>query len=238
LKISTAHYSSRGGRIANEDNTLLAESPGNVIAIVADGLGGEGNGDLASLTTVNTIGGELAGFDVTAESLLEAISRANEEIIKLHNDNNRMKSTAAVLYLCGKFAYSANIGDSRTYQFRKNKVIYQSVDHSVSQMAVDVGEISVGDIRWHVDRNRLTNALGAWAPVQVDLTKHTTRAGDAFLLCSDGFWEYVLESEMQEDLDLAYDAYEWLRRMRDRVELRITPTGDNHSAIAIIVQKT
>jgi len=234
MKISAAYYSHRGGRAANEDSISLVESPSSVAAIVADGLGGEGGGDVASQAAVKTISGELSGGEATAARVAAAIRLANDEITKLHTTRVRMKTTVAVLYLSGSQAFAAHVGDTRIYHFRKNKILYQSADHTVSQMAVNAGEISVADIRTHIDRNKLTNALGSGRAAIPDMTELYAKDGDAFLLCSDGFWEYVLESEMCEDLSASKNADEWLCKMRDKLESRLTPTSDNHSAIAII----
>jgi len=234
MNISAAYYSSIGNRGKNDDNISLLENRDNIIAIVADGLGGESDGGIASLTTIQTINARLSGSRSTAEHIEKAIANTNDEIIKLQDNGRRMKSTVAILCICKAKAIAATVGDTRIYQFRRNKVIYQSTDHSVSQMSVSVGEINIDEIRGHVDRNRLTRALGSKNTVEVDTTELVSIAGDAFLLCSDGFWEHVRESEMSEDLSLSNNADEWLSKMRKRVETRISPTGDNHSAIAII----
>ncbi|MCL1917452.1 MAG: protein phosphatase 2C domain-containing protein [Peptococcaceae bacterium] len=237
MNISVASYSSKGSRARNEDNiSLLAENRGGMIAVVADGLGGEGNGDAASLTTIKTMNARLSGSETTTENVEKAIISANDEIIKLQDKDNKMKSTIAVLCLNGTRAVAATVGDTRIYQFRRGKVLYQSTDHSVSQMSVSVGEINADKIRGHVDRHRLTRSLGSRKTVEADLTELVSGSGDAFLLCSDGFWELILEEEMSEDLGASKSADEWLNKMRDRIESRISPTGDNHSAIAIIVE--
>jgi len=249
MNTSIASYSSQGNRARNEDSILLFENRGSLIAVVADGLGGEGKGDVASMTTIQTIHARLSGndimnnitndiTDITMEMIEKAIFSANEEIIKHQDGDNKMKSTVAVLCLNDTHAIGATVGDTRIYQFRQSKVIYQSTDHSVSQMSVSVGEIDTDKIRGHVDRHRLTRALGSRETVEADLTRLVTVWGDAFLLCSDGFWEYVLEDEMSEDLRESKSADAWLDKMRGRIESRSSPTsGDNHSAIAIIVAK-
>ncbi|MCL1917454.1 MAG: protein phosphatase 2C domain-containing protein [Peptococcaceae bacterium] len=235
MTISAASYSSKGNRSRNEDQLSLLENSGGIIAAVADGLGGEGNGDIASLIAIQTINARLLGNHTTMEKMEKAIISANEEIIKMHDNDNRMKSTVAVLCLGGTRAIAATVGDTRIYQFRKGKVIYQSTDHSVSQMSVSVGKINADKIRGHVDRHRLTRSLGSRKTVEADLAELILFLMDAFLLCSDGFWELVLEEEMAEDLRTSKNAEEWLNKMRGRIESRISPTGDNHSAIAIIM---
>jgi len=233
MNINAAYYSSKGNRSKNEDNISLLENRDNIIAIVADGLGGEKNGEVASLTTIQTINARLSGGDSTPDKINEAIACVNNELVSQQKNGEKMKSTVAVLCIDKTSAITANVGDTRIYQFRKNNIIFQSTDHSVSQMAVSVGEISQNEIRGHVDRNRLTRALGSKETVEIDTNHLVSVVGDAFLLCSDGFWEHVYENEMTEDLSSSSNADEWLNKMRNRVESRISPTGDNHSAIVI-----
>jgi len=235
MNVSAAYYTSIGKRSRNEDNISLQQNDSNTIAIIADGLGGEKNGELASQTTIKAVNGQLSCDNAEKEQISDAILHANDEILKLQGNGNKMKSTIAVLCINNGNAIVANVGDTRIYQFRKNKIIFQSTDHSVSQMCVSAGTISVDEIRGHIDRNRLTNALGSRGEVDVDITECSCKNGDAFLLCSDGFWEYVLEDEMCNDLSETKDSNEWLTRMRSRVEERISSNGDNHSAITIIV---
>jgi len=256
MNIDAAQHTSIGNRATNEDSHALLNNNKSIIALVADGLGGEGHGDMASRIAVETIGKYLLlggdyqvdmssrvtveinnnlSCDTKIEDISDAINAANMEINKHHSTNgNKMKSTIAALYISEKKCYAAHVGDTRIYQFRNNKIIYQSIDHSVSQMAVIVGEIKVDEIRSHADRNKLTRSLGAWDNIEADVAELFIKAGDAFLLCSDGFWEHVFEQDMCSDLATSNTAAEWLTKMRKRVEQRITPTGDNHSAITII----
>ena len=235
MNINAAYYSSVGYRQTNEDSVTLLENPKNVIALFADGLGGEGNGHLASRVAVQTISGLLSAAESEKEEITSAIMAANDKITELQINNNKMKSTIACLYLSSTRSFAVTIGDTRIYQIRDGNVLFQSVDHSVSQMSVNVGEITVDQIRGHADRNKLTNALGSGKRIEPEPVELYLREGDAFLLCSDGFWEYVLEPEMCGDLRACANADEWLRRMRDRVESRNNRKGDNHSAIAIII---
>ena len=109
------------------------------------------------------------------------------------------------------------------------------MDHSLSQLAVALGEISAEEIRHHCDRNQFTRALGVKADPKTDIDMLHVQPDDAFLLCSDGFWEHILEKEMLEMLHTAKDAEAWLSDMRKRVESRMGPNADNSTAIAIII---
>ena len=100
-----------------------------------------------------------------------------------------------------------------------------------------MGEITADQIRYNCDRNRLTHALGSRVDVKVDTCMHDVRCGDAFLLCSDGFWELVWEYEMLADLREASCAEQWLGAMRRRVESRLRNDSDNNTAAAIMIPR-
>ncbi len=236
MKINAAYYTAQGARERNEDNLSLLEDSWGVIAAVADGLGGEGDGHLASLAAIKSVNDCLTGARVTTQQVKDAIVQANQNIVQLQGNGKKMKSTLALLYLDEAQAISGSVGDTRIYQFRNNEIEFQSTDHSVAQMSVSVGEIDHYQIRSHLDRNKLTRALGSRSTVSPDLQVHTYRQADAFLLCTDGFWENIWEDEMIQDLAGSLDAEQWLEKMRRRVENKLGPVSDNHSALAIIIK--
>lgn len=236
MNISVSSYSSTGNRENNEDSILLVEKKDRIIAIAADGLGGYDCGEIASEIAVKTIEREISCDELSEVHIENAIQSANRAILQRQTNTLKMKTTVSVLYIGDKSAVAASVGDTRIYQFRNNMISFQSVDHSVSQMAVFAGEISASEIRTHRGRNKLVRVLGSQNEVKADVQKLECRKGDSFLVCSDGFWEYVLESEMIEDLAGSYDANEWLAKMQKRVETRIRPNGDNHSAIVILIK--
>ena len=158
----------------------------------------------------------------------------NRRIWDMHTDGNQMMTTVAVLWADGTEAFAANVGDTRLYQFRNGQVAFQAIDHSVAQLSVFSGEITQAQLRGYAGRNHLLRALGAEEEVQVELNDLEIQPGDRFLLCSDGFWELILEEEMLswggEDT-----AAQWLERMKALAVSRCGAQGDNHSAIAIVV---
>ncbi len=98
----------------------------------------------------------------------------------------------------GHQAVWGHVGDSRLYFFRQGRILEQTKDHSVPQMLLAAGEITADEIRNHPDRNRLLANLGDGKPNRFRVRKQIQIAsGDAFLLCTEGFWEIVLEREME-----------------------------------------
>lgn len=226
-------YSSAGGREKNEDAHIETTCENKCLYVVADGLGGHDCGEVASNITVNEIKRQFENeqnFD-----LEKAIISANKLILNRQNETGfKMRTTVAAAYIDDSITIVANVGDSRIYAFNESTIIFQTIDHSASQIAVKLGEIAPSEIRTHKDRNVLTRALGAGESLKVDVNIIKSSEYQRILLCTDGFWEYVLEEEMIETLLITEFPYEWLCRMREKHAQRIPENNDNNTAIAVI----
>ncbi len=225
--INSAKYSCAAGHEINEDSCLCSAERG--IFIVADGLGGHSDGEKASLAAVdyfeeNCLGG------YTSERLSELLEGANTEVIKKGDGG---KTTVAAAFTENGYFHYANAGDSRVYYFRDGRIIAQTKDHSVCQASVDMGMIRPEDIRGNEDRSRLLKVLGSEEKLNIKKSYPPIkiRNGDAFLVCSDGFWEYIYETEMEADLLKSDNSETWLKYMMKRHILRAENKGDNYTAV-------
>ena len=232
-ELDFAFYSDVGGRSNNEDAYLAKKTENGYLFVVADGLGGHGDGDMASCSAVNAIK-EYMVHD-GSENIVNAICFANDMVIEEQaKRSSKMKTTIALAYVTDTKTIIAHVGDSRVYVFKNNTIIHQTMDHSASQLAVSVGEIRPDEIRHHEDRNVLLRALGAGDNIKVDISEIPNSEYDALLLCSDGFWEYVLEHEMESELSGSKAADKWLYKMR-AIQLAKAPEKcDNNTAIAVM----
>ena len=230
--LRTASYTDCGGRPYNEDTCLGCTREKSLCLVVADGLGGHGGGEQASQMAAQVI---CRGWDGRAdkELLTGLIRKANEAVIAIQTPACAMKTTVVALILEGDKAVWAHVGDSRLYHFHNGKLVFQTKDHSVAQLGVMLGDITPDEIRFHPDRSRVLRALGQDGELKVDTAERELEKGKhAFLLCSDGFWEYVMEPEMEQDLSAAKEPDEWIERMRKRLNERIPEDNDNNTAAA------
>lgn len=224
-------YSDIGGRSNNEDSFYFGHSHNGKLLVVADGLGGHESGEVASALAIDEIKKYFLSTSVPFD-LETSILIANNKIIELQKETGKkMKTTITVVWIGENVTKIANVGDSRTYAFLGNKITFQSVDHSASQMAVSIGEIEPSEIRHHADRNILTRALGASEELKVDMVEINNDNYDSLLLCSDGFWEYVLEDEMINYKITSQSASIWLNKMRKELTSRVPKNNDNNTAI-------
>lgn len=237
-------FTNKGDRAVNEDGIGHAEKDGRHCFVLCDGLGGHGKGELASGYVVEYVKASFDDSNDPEEYMTTIIDRANDgllaEQIEL-NAQSEMKTTAVVLLVDGDKCRYIHIGDSRLYRFRKNKVLKRTIDHSVPQMLALAGDIKDKDIRSHPDRSSLLRVMGVKLDnenTRYELSDYEEiRAGDAFLLCSDGFWEPITEKEMCKLLKKSGSAEDWLRAMSETVKENGKNTNmDNFSAIAVIVK--
>lgn len=238
-----ATISQKGDRPINEDCVGAKKTPAGIFLIVADGLGGHGQGEVASLTAVNTILSVIDLSPAKGKELLEtAIGEAHRQILeeqRRQGARTEMKTTITLLHVGEKGAEWAHIGDSRIYQFKKGKVINQTKDHSVPQMLVNQGLLDARKIRGHEDRNRLIRVLGNDEELpKIEITEGISiDANTAFLLCSDGFWELIQEKEMCRLLRKSKTPADWLSLMeREILEAGEGTNMDNYSAAAIFMK--
>lgn len=239
--VKIAALSAQGGREYNEDSISVLEEAERQCAVVADGLGGHGGGEIASSIAAVQI--KKAFSDMTGINeawILELYRQVNRAVLEQQTASCHMKTTCVSLFLEQEMIWWAHLGDSRLYYFQNGELKRQTMDHSVSQMAVLSGEITKDQIRFHEDRNRVLRAFGASEDVHPDIESMKLDADvfHAFLLCTDGFWEYVLEAEMQIDLLKAEEPSEWLKYMEERLKKKVDGKNDNYSAIAVFCENS
>ncbi|MCR4640766.1 MAG: protein phosphatase 2C domain-containing protein [Lachnospiraceae bacterium] len=231
--------SNPGSREINEDSAAVFKKGNSALFVLADGLGGHGRGEVASAMFTETAG-ELFEAEPEAEDLIERIFEEGQRRILARQEEeharNELKTTGVVLLVRNGSCQWGHVGDSRLYHFRSGKLQRRTLDHSVPQMLVSAGELRESKIRSHPDRNRLLRVLGTeWeTPAYVIAEPAAAEGGEAFLLCSDGFWELILEKEMQKLLQRSGTAEEWLEAMNGIVQKRgIKKDMDNNTAIAL-----
>ncbi len=187
---------SKGGRDYNEDcSDSYILNNNNGIFVVADGLGGHNKGDVASKIACESI---VESYKLNCDSSVGSlIQNAQDNIMtyqKENMENYGMMTTVAVLRITNSYAHFGHSGDSRIYHFRKNKLNYQTRDHSLVQRLIDIKEIKEEQRSTHPERNVVLKALGSeWDEPEYEVSEWPIEVekDDVFLLCSDGFWDYV-----------------------------------------------
>ncbi|MDD3654728.1 MAG: protein phosphatase 2C domain-containing protein [Desulfotomaculaceae bacterium] len=246
LGFVTSAISNKHGRKTNQDCFDYGFINQRGYWVVADGLGGHQGGEVASKLAVESIVNSFKVYqEISSDAIQKYFEIAQTAILKQQKKIpalSEMRTTIVLLLADPQFAIWGYAGDTRLYHFRSGQIIYQSKDHSVPQALANAGDINPEEIRFHEDRHRLLRALGQEHQFRPSITaeKKALQNGDAFLLCTDGFWELVLEKEMEHDLANFPDPKRWLNKMQDRILARALERAnkqhDNYTAIAVFVK--
>lgn len=213
------HYAARSDvgmvRSNNEDSGYA----GPHLLAMADGMGGHAGGDVASSTVVAALvdldGESLSGRDATG-ALLDRIHRANTEIGERIRDEPRLEgmgTTLIAMLRTGEKIVLAHIGDSRAFLARDGTVTQVTKDHSFVQNLVDEGRITADEAKTHPQRSLVTRVLTGADDDEPDLVVRQGRAGDRYLIASDGLTDYVARDTVDEVLLTTTDPGECADRL-------------------------
>jgi serine/threonine protein phosphatase PrpC len=185
------------------DNTTTKEK--GCLLIVADGMGGHLAGEVASKMAVDIISEEYfkPGKENKENVLSKAFNAANKKIFELSSTYDQYKgmgTTCTALVIVGQTVYFAHAGDSRAYLYKNKTITRITEDHTYVQELVKNGDITAAEADIHPQRNILTNAMGTKPDLRVDTGKcaFVFEQKDRVMLCSDGLYDYLSDSEIGE----------------------------------------
>ena len=246
--LELAVLSRAGGRTYNEDACGHWHSGDYLCCVVADGAGGHGGGDVAARIAVRYIIEQFAAAPVTdAAEVQELLMDTNASVIRHRADDPaqaQMHSTVVSLFIDLHRAQAlwGHAGDSRLYLFRNGHILNRTRDHSVVQSLVDSGMLEPSQMRTHPHRSELLSALGSpphQLTISAEAQPNPLRAGDVFLLCTDGLWEFVDDDELCASLAQADSPQRWLADLEQHVlrnaAAAAKPGHDNFSGVTVWV---
>jgi len=234
----------------NEDSAYMEAKAG--FFIVADGMGGHAAGEVASAMAVETVRQTLeaarpeidafkkqptdAGRRGLVQLLQSAVLQAHQAVYQRgqnESDKQGMGTTLDVVLVAGGEAFVAHVGDSRTYLIREARSSQITTDHTVAEVLVIEGKLTIEEAQVSPLRTILVNAIGVSADVGVEMAHVTLKKNDRLLLCSDGLHDYFpVEEEIAQRMaaDHPGDA------LKEMVELAKTRGGhDNITGVAVHV---
>jgi len=197
------HFSSAlniGDRNEQQDRVAILSHGNAYLLVIADGMGGRSNGANAAQTVIDVARQQLSLGDNDRPGMFMAMIclQAHKAILALAEDSG---STCVLLYLQGSEVYCAHVGDSRMYQFRDNKLVYRTSDHSISQLIEDHKIEPENAPDDQAIQNQLYMCLGGKNTVIPELSAIQVKNGDLLLLCSDGLWSQIDEQEILTYMD-------------------------------------
>jgi serine/threonine protein phosphatase PrpC len=234
----------------NEDSAHM--EPGSGFFIVADGMGGHAAGEVASAMAVETVKKTLeeaqpeilafkkaptdAGRRQLVQLLQQAVLQAHQAVYQrgqTESDKQGMGTTLDVVLVAGAEAFVAHVGDSRTYLVRDGRSSQITTDHTVAEVLVIEGKLTIEEAQVSPLRTILVNAIGVSADVGVEMAHVTLKRNDRLLLCSDGLHDYFpADDEIAQRLSADKPG----EALAEMVELAKTRGGhDNITGVAVHV---
>ena len=209
----------------NEDSIEVKTFPDLTVCIVADGMGGQAAGEIASKRAIEIIPRELRknltphlNADAVKSVMRKAIVQANEEIMAmgaLDKDMKNMGTTVVMaLWRKGTEIFLAGVGDSRGYLVRNRKIQQLTVDHSLAQALVEARTISAAEAKDHRFRNVLWKYLGSKEVGEgPEVQVVQIEPSDRFLLCTDGLTGVVPDDQLAAEISNATDMQQCAERL-------------------------
>ncbi|HET7369566.1 MAG TPA: protein phosphatase 2C domain-containing protein [Gammaproteobacteria bacterium] len=241
MNIETAQATRLGNRRENQDRAAILIGDTRILLIVADGMGGHSDGAAAAQAAVDSLSvsfKNLRGRKTGKGFLREALAAAHEAVFKLGAEQpiaKRPRTTCTICLVDEGVAQWAHVGDSRVYWVHEDAVGARTRDHSAVEALYQAGEISNDDMLTHPLRNYVEECLGG-EPEQpkfeiaepVELS-----AGDIMLLCTDGLWGALTETDIVKYLRADGEFDDVLEDVARRAEAATHPSSDNVTAAAL-----
>lgn len=207
-----AVYMTDSGRVRehNEDSvTVLKNASDEFLLVVADGMGGHRKGEVASSIAVSHLGKRFnstpsIGTKLDAVNWLnDNINEINSEILEYGEENEDSKglgTTLVVALLTKNYLIFGNIGDSSGFVIKNSKLHKVTKDHTLVNLLVDAGNLTLDEAKIHPKKNVLMKALGAAEKCEMDIFDVDIDV-DAIMLCSDGLTNMLTEEQIEKVLD-------------------------------------
>lgn len=229
--------SAQGVRPNNEDN-FVVDLPQRLF-VVADGMGGQDRGEVASSMAVELIPqavhARLAVNDMPEDALLYAMKETNQAIVesgRSQPEGRRMGTTAVVVLMHNDQVYVTHLGDSRVYLIRGYDVHQLTMDHSVAQALVTTGALSREEARFSPYQHVLHKFLGCTdLSSAVEVHPFPPKNGDWVLLATDGMTNHITDDDLRMGPKQFTDPQEWVNHLVDKALAH--GSRDNVTAIAI-----
>ena len=242
MKFTIYQNSRQGPRQYNQDRLAYSYSKDALLLVLADGMGGHRNGEIAAQLAVKTLTDAFQRLAVPtlsspAKFLIENIQQVHDMIENVTQAEDLIESprtTIVAAIIQRGYLYCAHVGDSRLYHFRGGHLLFRTEDHSVVQSLYKKGMITKEEMATHPYKNKIYNCLGGETPPQIDLAdRHELMEGDTVILCTDGVWGVISDQQIKEILQNNSNITDATIDLMDSAEFASDEKGDNMSAIGL-----
>jgi protein phosphatase len=209
MQFSVYQQSHIGGRKVNQDRMGYSYTRDALLLVLADGMGGHLRGEIAATIALQTLSAlfraQATPYVKKPERFLEdGFQQAHQAILRYAREHGLPDTPRTTIVAClvqHNSAVWAHCGDSRLYWVRRGQVLARTRDHSHIEHLIAKGLADPAERNSHPDRNKLYNCLGATNLPKVELSRQASlEPGDVLLLCSDGLWGVLPDSEIVHQL--------------------------------------
>ena len=242
MKFTIYQNSRQGPRNYNQDRLAYSYSKDALMLVLADGMGGHRNGEVAAQLAIKTLTDAFQrlakpALSSPAKFLIDHIQQVHDMIENVTQEQDLVESprtTIVAAIIQRGFLYCAHVGDSRLYHFRDGHLLFRTEDHSVVQSLYKKGLISREEMATHPYKNKIYNCVGGETPPQIDLAdRHELQEGDTILLCTDGVWGVLPDRQIKDILMSHSIIADATMKLMDSAEFASDERGDNMSAIGV-----
>jgi serine/threonine protein phosphatase PrpC len=233
-----------GGRPENQDNLSWADTPLGFLFVVCDGMGGGPGGRTASALAVATVVQAVAGATADADraaTLRRAVGLAEEALEERMRADHKlmgMGSTLVALLISTQSAMIAHLGDSRCYRFHAGAMLFRTMDHSLVAELVRNKALTEEQARTSPQSNVITRGLGSTSNHVAEIQEVPYRAGDRFVLCTDGIWGIMPHGELLRHLGAQVPPATIVTTLQQEVDRRGASAGGGHDNHTIAILET
>jgi len=241
MQFSVYQQSHIGARKVNQDRMGYSYTREALLLVLADGMGGHQRGELAATIALQTLSAlfraQATPYVKKPERFLEdAFQQAHLDILRYAAERGMADTPRTTIVAClvqHNCAVWAHCGDSRMYWVRRGQVLARTRDHSHIEHLIAKGLVAPSERHSHPDRNKLYNCLGASTVPKVELSRQCgLEPGDVLLLCSDGLWGVLPDTEIVHQLS----THTIVQAVPDMIGMATAIAGsraDNTTALAI-----
>ena len=242
MKFTIFQNSRQGPRPYNQDRLAYSYSKDALLLVLADGMGGHRNGEVAAQLAVKTLTDAFQRLAVPslsspAKFLIDHIQQVHDMIENVTQAEEYVESprtTIVAAIIQRGYLWCAHVGDSRLYHFRNGHLLFRTEDHSVVQSLYKKGMITKEEMATHPYKNKIYNCVGGESPPQIDLSdRHELLEGDTVLLCTDGVWGVIDDQQIKEIIQRNTDITAVTTDLMDSADFASDERGDNMSAIGL-----
>ena len=242
MKFTIYQNSRQGPRPYNQDRLAYSYSKDALLLVLADGMGGHRNGEVAAQLAVKTLTDAFQRLAVPslsspAKFLIDHIQQVHdmiENVTQIEEYAESPRTTIVAAIIQRGYLWCAHVGDSRLYHFRNGHLLFRTEDHSVVQSLYKKGMITKEEMATHPYKNKIYNCVGGESPPQIDLSdRHELLEGDTVLLCTDGVWGVIDDQQIKEIIQRNNDITAVTNDLMDSADFASDERGDNMSAIGL-----